>query len=462
MFAGDAAGATSLPCGHGVSPAQTLPQPADATDALMHACSSCDDAIARGCGAEALEQARAAVEEVRGLFGTVGAQGLQLLGSRLAEVQRMLQHKSCRIVALQVAHDAMRFRRTLVGRGDQAALVSLAESLEALTTAWAELARYADAAAAAQNAVGVRRRLAMDGKADHVIELAASLCNLSRWRGRAQGDPAQALQILQEASTLLLPFASRGMLEARIGSARIDFAIATFLGDHHRGTEAILPSKLAVQAQRSLVMVDPQRFRPELAKALHNHAIWLSQVGRLAEAIETAEEAVALYRLMLDASQQDSLRNLAWSLLTLGNRQAERRNQAQSQAAYRECGSLLLRLPVEEAPLWAWLARSLVGVLWQPQDLRDCYLPLLCRLDDPSCPRADAVEDLRERVVGWVKPLLLALPAGHGALFDEGVAALLTPSHGAEVSSWVCAQRIGQQVLTAGASKDQRKQHGEQ
>lgn len=430
----------------------------------MHACASCDDAIARGgeCKpAEAREHARAATEAVRGLYGTVGAQGLRLLGFRLAEVQRMLQRRGCRVEAVQVAHDAVRFRRALVGSGNRAALADLAESLQALATSLAELARYADATAAAHNAVAARRRLAIGGSADGVIELAASLCDLGRWRGRAQGDPAPALQALNEASTLLQPWVAHGTFEARIGSARVHFAIATLLGAHRRATEAVVPSALAVQAQRRLAMVDAQRFRPELAKALHNHAIWLSQVGRVAEAIETAQEAVALYRGLLDADDPDSLRNLAWSLLTVGNRHAEARDRTRSQTAHRECGSLVLRLPAEDAPLWAWLARSLVGVLWQPQDLRDFYLPLLRRLGGPGCPRAEAVGDLRVRVVGWVRPLLLALPAGYGELFEEGVVTLLNRSHGTQLARWVNAQRLGRGVLASTAPGDSPGQRGD-
>ena len=47
---------------------------------------------------------------------------------------------------------------------------------------------------------------------------------------------------------------------------------------------------------RELVRDQPDRYIPELAYSLNNHALTLRDLGRLGSALAAAEEAVALFR----------------------------------------------------------------------------------------------------------------------------------------------------------------------
>ncbi|MEU9998143.1 tetratricopeptide repeat protein, partial [Streptomyces sp. NPDC050848] len=85
-----------------------------------------------------------------------------------------------------------------------------------------------------------------------------------------------------------------------------------------------------VQILRQLVQDDRTAYEPDLAASLCNLGIWLSYVGRQAEAITATDEAVAVYRRLTSGRNRtahepglaDSLSNLSSQLLDVG-REAE-------------------------------------------------------------------------------------------------------------------------------------------
>lgn len=445
---------------HGAGSGAPTPRREDPSSAAIRGSALCQDAIALGLagrGADALGRVQVAVEFVRGLFGVVDREGLRLLGSRLAEVQEMLRRLGYCIEAVQVAHDAVTFRRGLAGTTDGVDAPELAASLNALASALANVGRHAQAAEVAREEVALRRELARDRNADRLHQLANGLRDLGRWLGRAGGEARQTARLMHEALDILRPLATGGPIKARSDLARTSLALATFLGDRGRAAEAIPPGLEAVAMHRELAKAaDPQRVAPELAKALHNVSIWLSQVGRHGDAFVAADEAVTLYRSLMHSNATNAVRDLAWSLVTLGNRLADMRNREQAQRMHREAAALVLRLPVHDHRLWTWLASVPATTLSLPQDLHEFHLPLLHRLTRTEfawgLEAADTLTGLQEQVAARARVLLATLPVQHKELFDAGVAALLGPTYGARVTRWACAHDMGRRLIASPGS----------
>lgn len=354
------------------------------------------------------------MESARALLAGAEPQESRLLAAKLVETRAMLQRQDRLVEAVQVAHDAVAFRRALVQAQDQAhepgALAALAQSLRDLACALSDLGQVARAAEAAQEEVALRRDLARDGAAGPLLKLGVALRDRGRWLGRAGGNADQALRLLHEALAILCPLADAGVAKARLDLARTHYAHSSLLGDRRRDVQAIPPGLRAVAMLRELARTQPHDAEPELAKALHNVSIWLSRAGRLGDGLAAAQEATSLYRRLAGAGAPETLRNLAWSLVTLGNRLVDADEHGEAQAAYREAGALVLRMPVHDAHWWAWLAGIPVAMLSQPRDLRDFHLPLLRRVARAEFVRSDeaarALAALRHQIESRVRTLM--------------------------------------------------------
>ena len=93
--------------------------------------------------------------------------------------------------------------------------------------------------------------------------------------------------------------------------------LANRLSDVGRSGEALEAAQEAVELYRALVQGSPEAYTPHLAGSLNNLAIVLSEVGRSAEALEVAQEAVGLYRDLALASPAAYAPDLARSLSNL-------------------------------------------------------------------------------------------------------------------------------------------------
>uniref|UniRef100_UPI0028E9A9DD tetratricopeptide repeat protein n=2 Tax=Actinomyces naeslundii TaxID=1655 RepID=UPI0028E9A9DD len=84
-----------------------------------------------------------------------------------------------------------------------------------------------------------------------------------------------------------------------------------------RSGEALEVAQEAVDLYRVLAQASPAAYTPNLAGALNNLATILSGVGRSGEALEVAQEAVDLYRVLAQASPAAYTPNLAGALNNL-------------------------------------------------------------------------------------------------------------------------------------------------
>ena len=100
--------------------------------------------------------------------------------------------------------------------------------------------------------------------------------------------------------------------------------LAAFLSGVGRLGEALEAAQEAVGLYRELVEASPAAYTPDLAASLNNLANRLSGVGRSGEALEAAQEAVGLYRELAEASPAAYTPDLARSLNNLANIQKEK------------------------------------------------------------------------------------------------------------------------------------------
>ena len=93
--------------------------------------------------------------------------------------------------------------------------------------------------------------------------------------------------------------------------------LANRLSEVGRSVEALEVAQQAVGLYRDLVEVSPAAYTPDLAASLNNLAAFLSGVGRSGEALEAAQQAVGLYRDLVEASPAAYTPDLAASLNNL-------------------------------------------------------------------------------------------------------------------------------------------------
>jgi len=95
--------------------------------------------------------------------------------------------------------------------------------------------------------------------------------------------------------------------------------VANRLSEVGRSGEALEVAQEAVGLYRDLVEASPAAYTPDLAGSLNNLANILLGVGRSGEALEAAQEAVGLYRELVEASPAAYTPDLAASLNNLAN-----------------------------------------------------------------------------------------------------------------------------------------------
>ncbi|WP_322748677.1 MULTISPECIES: tetratricopeptide repeat protein [unclassified Frankia] len=142
-----------------------------------------------------------------------------------------------------------------------------------------------------------------------------------------------------------------GQITVRDGAeaARLQNNLAIRLSGVGRRAEALAPATEAVTIRRRLAEVAPDAYLPDLAGSLTNLANRLSGVGRRAEALAPATEAVDLYRRLAEAAPDAYLPDLAMSLTNLANVLSGVGRRAEALAPATEAVDLYRRL-VEAAP----------------------------------------------------------------------------------------------------------------
>ena len=177
-----------------------------------------------------------------------------------------------------------------------------------LSVALSALGQRKEALAAAEEAVAIRRRLAVQNPQAYEPYLAGSLNNL-----------------------------------------------ANRLSDLGRRKEALAAAEEAAELYRRLAGQNPQAYEPDLAGSLNTLANRLSALGRREEALAAAEEAVELYRRLAAQNPQAYAFYLATSLGTLGSVLLGLNRASEAAEAFAEGLRVLLpharRLPQAFGPL---------------------------------------------------------------------------------------------------------------
>ncbi|WP_322755187.1 tetratricopeptide repeat protein, partial [Frankia sp. Cas3] len=142
-----------------------------------------------------------------------------------------------------------------------------------------------------------------------------------------------------------------GQITVRDGAeaARLQNNLAIRLSAVGRRAEALAPATEAVGLSRRLAEAAPDAYLPDLAMSLTTLAIGLSEVGRRAEALAPATEAVGLYRRLAEAAPDAYLPDLAGSLNNLAIGLSEVGRRAEALAPATEAVELYRRL-AEAAP----------------------------------------------------------------------------------------------------------------
>jgi hypothetical protein len=208
------------------------------------------------------------------------------------------------------------------------------------------LGRRAEALAPAQEAVALRRALARANPDAFNPDLAMSLNNLANRLSELGRAGLEARRTRHRRPWLCggrWPRANPDAFNPGFGQVAQQEALANRLSElGERRAEALEPAQEAVALRRALARANPDAFNPDLAGSLNNLAILLSELGRRAEALDPAQEAVGLYRALAranpDAFNPDlamSLNNLAIRLSALGRRAEALAPAQEAVALYR-------------------------------------------------------------------------------------------------------------------------------
>ena len=231
---------------------------------------------------------------------------------------------------------------------------SLAAALTALESHLAELGRYEDAMAAAEESVDLYRRLARRGRGRRP-DLGKALTSLGK-RLADLGRLKEAADAAEESAGVYRSLAQRdpafepGLAEAlaSLGKRRADLG---------RYKEAKAATEESVALYRSLAK-DDTALQPGLAEALASLGERHADLGRYKEAKAATEESVALYRSL--AKDDTALQpGLAGALTSLGVRQAQLGRWDEALTAAEESVGLYRPLAEDNPALYADLAKGL-------------------------------------------------------------------------------------------------------
>jgi tetratricopeptide (TPR) repeat protein len=119
--------------------------------------------------------------------------------------------------------------------------------------------------------------------------------------------------------------------------------LAIRLSEIGRRADALAPAQEAVEIRRALAKLNPDAFQPDLASSLNNLANRLSEMGRRADALAPAQEAVELYRALAKLNPDAFQPALAMSLGMRGGILEANERREEALAGFAEGVSMLTR-----------------------------------------------------------------------------------------------------------------------
>jgi tetratricopeptide (TPR) repeat protein len=172
----------------------------------------------------------------------------------------------------------------------------------------------------------------------------------------------RAAEITRHLYERLKTAMERGRDELKLEVARLANNLAIGLSELGRRAEALAPAQEAVDLHRALAGQNPDAFQPDLASSLNNLATVLSELGRRAEALAPAQEAVDLHRALAQQNPDAFQPDLARSLGAMSQVLAGLERHPEAAAALAEGIRILQpqfeKLPDAFAPLMAALRQD--------------------------------------------------------------------------------------------------------
>ena len=308
----------------------------------------------------AMPAARVAVQ-TRGNLGPLLAQALQDAPVSHGALEKLAVELPYPSVALAQAHLAATWR-VMTSLPPDAEPQTVAHWHDEAVKLLSQLGRPAEALAAEQEAVAIRRELAAADPDRYRPDLAQSLTGLGITFSEL-GRPAEALAAEQEAVAIRRELAAADPDRYRPYLAQSLSNLGASHSELGRPAEALAAEQEAVAIRRELAAADPDRYRPSLAQSLSNLGTWFSELGRPAEALPVTEQAVAI-RQELAAANPDRYRpDLAGSLSNLGVRFWELGRPAEALAAEQEAVAIRRELAAANPDRYRpSLAQSLAGL----------------------------------------------------------------------------------------------------
>ena len=196
---------------------------------------------------------------------------------------------------------------------------------------------------AAQEAVGIYKRLAKNNPAAYEPNLAMSINNLANHLIQT-GDRPSALIAAQEAVDI-----RRRLAKTNLAAYEPDLAMSisnlanhlSQIGDH---PGALIAALEAVDIRRRLANTNPAAYEPVLAESINNLANRLSQTGDRPGALKAAQEAVDIRRRLAKTNLAAYEPDLAGSIGNLANRLSETGDRPGALIAAQEAVDIYRRL----------------------------------------------------------------------------------------------------------------------
>ncbi|WP_433342596.1 hypothetical protein [Micromonospora sp. CA-111912] len=273
---------------------------------------------------------------------------------RLKEVGR-------RAEALAASEEAVNLRRELAATDRDAHLSDLATSVNNHAVRLAEAGRRTEALTASEEGIHLYRELAATNRYTHLSDLAMSVNNHAVQLAEA-GRRTEALTASEEAVNLCRELAATDR-DAHLPNLAMAVNNHTVrLAEAGRRTEALTASEEAVNLCRELAATNRDAHLPKLATSVNNHALHLAASGLQTEARAASEEAVNLRRELAATNRDAHLPDLAWSVNNHAVRLAEAGLYTEARAASEEAIHLYRGLAAANRDAYLpKLAKSLLG-----------------------------------------------------------------------------------------------------
>ncbi len=157
----------------------------------------------------------------------------------------------------------------------------------------------------------------------------------------------RAVEVTRHLYQRLKAAPQQGRVKLRPEIARFANNLSNRLSGVGRRADALASAQEAVDLYRALAQENPDAFRPNLATSLNTLAARLSEVGRRADALAPAQESVEIRRALAQKNPDAFRPDLAMSLNNLANRLSEMGRRADALAPAQEAVDLYRALAQE-------------------------------------------------------------------------------------------------------------------